>query len=307
MNRLKNEAGQTFAITALAMVAFVGMCAFVIDAGSWYRTDRRLQATADASALAGAQMLPADAGAAKSMALSYADKNGGDVADGDIKITSTFNANDTIRVKAAKTQEGVFSKALGIDSADIAAQAVARVDSPIAALHVAPMTVYCGHPLIQNCDGSNEPTFGVPTVMEFDKNGAPGAFGMLNLSGGSGTPGTSEQAEWIRHGFDKYLYTGLYNSNPGAKFSSTQIQEALDDMNGKELLFPVFKTLEGEGENAEYDIIGWIGFHLTLVVVHGHNAILTGYFTQYIAQGILSSSGSGVPSTFGVKSIQLIE
>ncbi|HZA33739.1 MAG TPA: Tad domain-containing protein, partial [Vicinamibacterales bacterium] len=123
MNRLKNEAGQTFAITALAMLAFVGMCAFVIDAGSWYRTDRRLQATADASALAGAQMLPADPGAAKAMALSYADKNGGDVANGDIKITSTFNPNDTIRVKAAKTQAGVFSKALGIDSADIAAEA----------------------------------------------------------------------------------------------------------------------------------------------------------------------------------------
>jgi hypothetical protein len=169
------------------------------------------------------------------------------------------------------------------------------------------MTVYCGHPLIQNCDGSNDPTFGVPTVMEFDKNGAPGAFGMLNLSGGNGTPGTSEQEEWIRRGFDKYLYTGLYNSNPGAKFSSSQIQEALNDKLGTELLFPVFKTLEGEGENAEYDIIGWIGFHLVKVVVVGHNAILTGYFTEFIAQGLLASSGSGIPSTFGVKSIQLIE
>jgi hypothetical protein len=307
MNRLKNEAGQTLAITALAMVAFVGMCSFVLDAGSWYRTDRRLQATADAAALAGAQMLPADPGAATSTALSYADKNGGDVAESDIKITSKFSSNDTIRVMAAKTQDGVFSKVLGIDSADIEAEAVARVDSPMQVRHVAPMTVFCGHPLIQNCDGNGSPTFGVPTTMVFDKNGAPGAFGMLNLNGGNGTPGTDEQEQWIRHGFDKYLDLGLYNSNPGAKFSSTQIKEALNDRIGTVLLFPVFKTLEGEGENAEYDIIGWIGFHLESFEIHGHNAELKGYFTEFIAKGILSKNGPGIPPSFGVKSIQLIE
>lgn len=309
MNRLKNEAGQTFAITALAMLAFVGMCAFVIDAGSWYRTDRRLQATADASALAGAQMLPADPGAAKAMAQSYADKNGGDVSNGDIKITSTFNPHDTIRVRAAKTQAGVFSKALGIDSADIAAEAVARVDSPMSARHVAPMVVHCNHPKIQNCDGNGNPKFGPGhgTTMEYDPMGAPGAFGMLNLGGGNGTPGTSEQAEWILRGFDKYLDIGIYDSNPGAKFSSSEIQGALDDRIGTVLLFPVFKTLTGTGSNADYDIIGWIGFHLESYEVHGHSASLTGYFTEFIAQGVLSSSGSGIPSTFGVKSIQLIE
>lgn len=307
MNRLKNEVGQTFAITALAMVAFIGMCAFVIDAGSWYRTDRRLQATADAAALAGAQMLPAEPGAARSMALSYADKNGGDVVMGDIKITSTFNPNDTIRVKAAKTQDGVFSKVLGIDSADIEAEAVARVDSPLQARHVAPMTVYCGHPLIQTCDGKGNPKFGVPTAMDFDKMGAPGAFGMLDLSDGSGTPGTSEQAEWILRGFDKYLGLGLYKSNPGAKFSSSQIRDALDGRLGTVLLFPVFKTLEGQGAGAEYDIIGWIGFHLAGYVVQGHTAILSGWFTEFIAKGILAKSGSGTPPTLGVKSIQLIE
>jgi Flp pilus assembly protein TadG len=309
MNPRRNETGQAIVLTTLAMVAFVGMCAFVLDAGSWFRTDRRLQATADAAALAGAQMLPGDPSAARSTALSYADKNGGDVADADITITSTFNANDTIRVKAKKTQEGIFSKVLGIDSADIEEHAVARVDSPAQARYVAPMTVYCGHPKIQNCDGNGNPKFGPGhgTEMEFDKMGAPGAFGMLNLNGGNGTPGTSEQAEWILRGFDQYLDIGIYRSNTGAKFSSSEIQGALDDRIGTVLLFPVFKTLEGEGQNAEYDIIGWIGFHLTSYEVHGHNAVLSGWFTEFIAQGVLSSTGSGIPSTFGVKSIQLIE
>jgi hypothetical protein len=142
--------------------------------------------------------------------------------------------------------------------------------------------------------------------MDFDKEGAPGAFGMLNLDGGQGTPGASEEGDWILHGFDKYLGIGKYKSDPGAKFSSQNVNGALDARVGTVLLFPVFKTLTGNGQNAQYDIIGWIGFYLTKEVTHGNTATLTGYFTEYIAQGILASSGSGVPNTFGVKSIQLI-
>lgn len=306
----RNERGQAIVLSVLALVALLGMCALVLDVGSWYRTKRRLQSTADAAALAGAQQLPKDPSGAKSMALSYADKNGGDVAGADITITSTFGPNDTITVKAAKTDDAIFSKVVGINDANIDASAKARVDSPLQAKYVAPMVVSCDHPLIQNCDGNGSPIFQVPTVLNFDKMGAPGAFGMLNLDGDSGTVGTSEEAEWIRRGFDKYLDANKwYRSDPGAKFSSSQVQAALEErvISGTPLLFPVFKVLQGEGQNAEYYVIGWIGFRITAYVVNGNNAILTGYFTEYIAQGILSSTGSGIPNSFGVTSIQLIE
>jgi hypothetical protein len=38
----------------------------------------------------------------------------------------------------------------------------------------------------------------------------------------------------------------------------------------------------------------------------GSSGTLTGYFTEFIAQGILPPSGNGSPN-FGVRSIQLIE
>jgi hypothetical protein len=173
------------------------------------------------------------------------------------------------------------------------------------------MVVYCGHPLIQNCNNDHTPQFNVPTTMDYDPMGAPGAFGMLDLDGESGTIGSSTESAWITDGFDKYLGLGKYKSDPGAKFSSLNIQSALDARIGTVLLFPVFKTLDGTGSNADYDIIGWIGFYLQSYDVHGNGATLHGYFTSYIAEGILSrhSPGSGgVPSSFfGVKSIQLIE
>ena len=304
MSRLKNESGQAIVMLALSIMVIFLMASFVLDAGSWFRTDRQLQATADAAALAGAQELPDSTSAAHGTALDYANRNGGNVAGADI----TFDqSGSVIKVVAKKDEEGIFSRVIGQNSSPISATAKARVGNPAEALHVAPMTVFCGHELIHNCDGTSTPDFGERTEMEFDKMGAPGAFGMLNLAGGNGTPGTSEQAEWILRGHNKYLGLGKYNSNPGAKFSSSQIQEALSLRDGTVLLFPVFKTLEGEGENAKYEIIGWIGFYLEDYEIRGHNAILKGYVTHFIAQGIQAGSGSGSPSTFGVKVVQLIE
>jgi len=124
--------------------------------------------------------------------------------------------------------------------------------------------------------------------------GAPGAFGMLNLDGQNGTVGSSSEADWILHGFNKYLPLGNYKSDPGAKFSSNNIQSALDARIGTVLLFPVFRTLSGGGQQANYEIIGWIGFHLTGYDVHGNSATLHGYFTKFIAHGILSTTAAAV-------------
>jgi Putative Flp pilus-assembly TadE/G-like len=305
----RDERGQAIVLMTLSLVVIMGMAALVLDVGNWFHTKRRLQGTADAAALAGAQLLPNDSSGAQSQALAYADKNGGDVAGANITVTSTVLPNDTISVRARRTDPGIFSGILGIVSADIDARAKARVGPPTKARYVAPMVVDCEHPLIHNCNGDSTPDFQVPTTMDYDPMGAPGAYGMLNL-GGDQNPGSSEEADWILHGFDQYLGLGNYRSDPGAKFSSSNIQDALQQRMGTVLLFPVFKVLDGTGQNAVYEIIGWIGFHLNAYEVHGNNATLHGYFTEFIAQGILASSGggdSGPSSSFGVKSIQLIE
>jgi hypothetical protein len=305
----KNESGQAIVLMTLSLVAILGMAALVLDVGNWFHTKRQLQGTADAATLAGAQKLPDDPSGASTMAMSYANQNGGNVAGANIIISSTVLPNDTISVRARKTDPGFFSGVLGIASADIDARAKARVGPPTKARYVAPMVVDCEHPLIHNCNGDSTPDFQVPTTMDYDPMGAPGAYGMLNL-GGDQNPGSSEEADWILHGFDQYLGLGNYRSDPGAKFSSSNIQDALEARRGTVLLFPVFRVLSGTGQNAIYEIIGWIGFHLNTFEVHGNNATLHGYFTEFIAQGILASTGggeSGPSSSFGVKSIQLIE
>jgi hypothetical protein len=310
---IDRERGQVVVVTVLALASLLGMSALAIDVGAWFQTKRHLQATADASALAGAQALPDNPGAASALALSYADKNGGGVLGANVSISSTDMPNDTITVSPKQERPGVFSRVLGIDSVDIGAHATAIAGVPAQALHVAPMVVYCDHSLIHNCNGSHLPSFNVSTTLDFAPLGAPGAFGMLNLDGGNGTVGASKEGEWILTGFDKYLPLGYYRSDPGAKFSSQNIRSALTDRINTILLFPVYKTLTGTGQNAQYLIIGWIGFMLQSYTVHGNNATLNGYFTTYIAEGILAkhagggAPGSGAPPDFGTRSIQLID
>jgi len=312
MSRLKNERGQAFVVMTLSLAMIIGMAALALDVGHWFRDKRRLQGTSDAAALAGAQQLPDNPSGAKTMALNYANMNGGDVAGADITISSKYQANDTITVNGRRNDSGMFTGLFGITNVNITSHSKVRVGPPADVLHVAPMVVFCGHSLIQNCNDNHAPTFNVPTDLNYDPMGAPGAFGMLDLSGQpNGTIGTSTEATWISQGFDKYLGLGKYWSDPGAKFSGQPVQGALTARLRTVLLFPVFKTLTGTGSTAQYDIIGWIGFYLTGFDVHGNSATLHGYFTQYIAEGILSQhapGSGGVPSSFfGVRSIQLVE
>jgi hypothetical protein len=171
----------------------------------------------------------------------------------------------------------------GVNVVNVGATAAARSDLPAEAMYVAPMVVSDQHPLLR---GAGCPCFNQQTTLPFDPLGAPGAFGMLDLSNGTGALGSSTEAAWILQGFNQYLPLGWYDSDPGAKFSSSNVQGALQARIGTVLLFPVFHVLTGQGSNAQYQIVGWVGFHLDDYTVHGNTASLDGYFTTFIAHGV---------------------
>jgi hypothetical protein len=303
MKRSRQQSGQAAVFVVLALTALIGMAALVLDVGVWYKTQRHLQSRADAAALAAAQVLPAHADQAYAMAQDYADRNG-EVADAstEVSFSTRFMANDTVSVKERAPAPGIFSRVFGVDSVTVGARATARAQQPLQAKHVAPMVVNEEHPLLS---GGGCPCFGQPTDLDYNPLGAPGAFGMLNLDNSSGTVGTSEEADWIRNGHSQYLGLGWYRSDPGAKFSAGQIREALDSRVGTVLLFPVYRILAGGGQNAEYQIIGWVGFLLKSYDVHGNNATLHGEFTEFIVDGITSDYDPNQPY-FGVRTITLV-
>lgn len=302
--RLRSENGQAVLVTVLFLGVLLGAVALTIDVGAWYREQRQAQATADAAALAAAQALPADPAQAITLAQRYATANGGGLLAAGIAFRSDDLPNDTVTVKVARTAPSFFAKVFSIDSVSVHGTATARAGVPQQAKWVAPIVVNKLHPLLS---GPGCPCFDAETTLPLGKDGAPGAFGLVDLdSSDNGTTGASTLADWIQNGFNRYLPLGGYPSDPGAKFNSSSITGALSARLNTELLFPVYDTLTGGGANAVYDVVGWVAFHLDgYDASHGNSQSLTGYFTRVIWDGIQSSTNSHLPD-FGVYSVSLI-
>lgn len=301
MNRLTDRRGQVMTLTVLFITALSGMAALVLDVGSWFQEQRELQQVADAAALAGAQALPEDSALAATLAREYVTKNDGPSPQ--IGFSSSSGAHtDTISVRVQRPAPGFFARVFNIDSVTVNAKAAARASNPNSARWAAPIGVDEQHPLLA-CEPL--PCFNEPTELDMEKVG-PGAFRLLNLDHSKGGTGPKTLGEWLLSGFDGYMPLGQYNSDPGAKFNSSEVKDALDLRLNTEMLFPVYRTIIEEGANLEYEVIGWVGFVPTSYKVNGNGGTIYGYFTRVIWEGIQNQSASEDPD-FGVRSIQLIE
>ena len=308
---MKDERGQAMLVTVLFLVVLMGCAALTIDVGMWYREQRQAQSTADAAALAGAQDLPNSPSLARASAQQYADANGGGVAAGDITLRTDYQTNDTIAVAVSRPSPSIFARVLSVGDVTVHAKAAARIGVPEAVNGAAPIVVNKLHPMLS---GAGCPCFHTETTIPLGKDGAPGAFGMVDLDNSGGNAGNSTLADWVANGFGGYLELGKYDSDPGAKFNGALLA-ALESKVGAELLFPVYDSLDGTGSNAQYNIIGWVAFHLDCVGLtigdtdcvndHGNNDSLTGYFTRVIWDGIQSKTDKNLPD-FGVYSVSLV-
>jgi Putative Flp pilus-assembly TadE/G-like len=306
--RINNERGQSMVLTVVFMVVLLGFAALVVDVGSWYRAHRSAQATADASALAGAAVLP-DTAAASSLATQYATKNTTGTGAGAPQITFTQSGYemDTITVKVTRPSPGFFARIFGSKfmNVSVSGTATARAYNVQGIRNgIAPITVNYKHPLLNCTRGQNptcNPTFGTPTQLTLEDihqpggKDAAGAFGLINLNGvQGGNIGAGTLADWLLNGYqDHDLEVGKYDSAPGGNFNNSQFTSALDQQIGHELLFPVYRLLKGPGSNAQYDIIGWVGFVIDSYDASGSTGVINGHFTRYTTDGVPAESGNG--------------
>jgi len=244
----RSDRGQATVLTLVFLVVLLGMAALVLDIGSWYRADRATQSTADAAALAGAQALPSSPTNANTLSLQYVTKNGG--GSPSVTFSTKYLTNDTVKVNVTKPAQGIFTKLFGVRTVTVGSHAAARASLMDQAKYVAPIGVNILNPKLKGT--TTCPCFGSTnlTVLPLGKTGAPGAFDLLNIDSSHGGTGPSILADWILHGYDGYLSLGDYFSDAGAKWNSSQVQNALNARDNTELLFPVYDTIKGTGSNA---------------------------------------------------------
>ena len=206
----------------------------------------RYQAVADASALAGAQELPANTSGATTVAQLYSTKNGGGVTQ--ISFSTSYLPMDTITVRAERTAPGFLSKVLGISSVNVGADSVARVYNLGSAKYAAPFGVDRTEPMLNDCGG---PCFGsgYPTTLDLLKVG-PGSFKIINIDGSQGGTGPSTLADWINGGLSGTMDVGWYWGDPGAKFNSSEVKGAMEARLGSDILLPVYDQVLAQGRTS---------------------------------------------------------
>ena len=229
-------------LVAISMVAICAVAGFAVDVGSWYQAHRSQQAIVDSAALAAVGDLPANTDQATTDAQAYAAKNGG--ATSSISFSTKYLPDDTVTVQTQATAPSHFLGVIGIQSAEVGATAVARADNLGAAYGSAPFGVINTQPELA---GSGCPCFGVSTTLDLNKVG-PGGFGIINIDGSSGGTSPGTLASWITQGCGCTTAAPVWlNSDPGAKFNSSQVKGAMDQMIGHTLLFPVYDQTQGNG------------------------------------------------------------
>ncbi|HTX46547.1 MAG TPA: pilus assembly protein TadG-related protein [Solirubrobacteraceae bacterium] len=116
-------------ITAISMVAMLGMTALVVDVGSWYQVKRQAQDAADAAALAGAADLPSSASTATTDAQTYGNKNMNCTSC--TTVTTPYGGNSSeIQATVTTTAPSFFGHLFGITSAAVTEKAVAEAPAP---------------------------------------------------------------------------------------------------------------------------------------------------------------------------------
>lgn len=308
---LHSERGQAFVLTVASMVVLLGMAAIGIDIGGWYQAQRHDQAIADAAALAGAQALPDDPSQATSLAVDYAKRNGATIAPSDVTISSGIGTNDTIKVAVQKPESTIFARMFGISTVQVGAKATARAGLPSAARYVAPIVVPITNPQLSGC---TPPPCTDPTqIFLADLHGpgsgdAAGSFALLDLiPGDNGSVGSGILADWMKNGNPADMPLGIYEAVPSTKYNSSDFQAALHLKVGDEVLFPVYQPpIVYGGSNAQFNVIGWVAFHIDSQATHGSSGALNGHFTSYLAEGLLASPSGGAQN-LGVKVVQLVE
>lgn len=293
LGRLRAQRGQVFAITAVGLVGICGVAGFAIDTGTWFRAHRAQQAIADAAALAAADNLPTNTDQATADAQSYAAKNG---AAGAVSVTysTTYSANDTVTVNTSATAPSFFLKVLGIGTQQVGAKATAMAKPLGTAFGAAPFAVYYTQPELA---GPGCPCFGVQTTLSYNKVG-PGGFEIINIDGSTGGSGQTTLSSWILNGCNCSTATPVWLwSDAGAKFNSSEVNDALSQRIGRTLLFPVYDKNQLNGSNMQYHVIAFVGFKVSSFKFNGsNNGSISGSFQKVTWQGTGANSSPGAYS-----------
>ncbi|HVM40629.1 MAG TPA: pilus assembly protein TadG-related protein [Acidimicrobiia bacterium] len=265
--RARDERGAAAVIVAVSLVVVFGMAAFVIDVGALYQEKRELQNGADFAALAVAKDCAlGTCGDTTGTAESLVDPNANDGTSTVDSVDVNLGAR-TVTVGSSTSEPGGgskvayrFAQIFGKDGDTVRASATATY-GPLGSGPAIPLT-------ISKCEWDNA-TGGTPDNLPSASlnltfhDGAntepcnpggsgsdvPGGFGWLDVNDRcEARPDVRNGAVWV-------------GSAPGS--SPPLVCDPSDFSLVEDVMIPVFDDTAGQGQRAEFRIIGYAGFRIT--------------------------------------------
>lgn len=307
LKHLKSKKGNSAIIFLLTSTLFIGMLAFITDAGMMYLEKSRLQNAVDAIALAAIQDYPNGEAAMLAQAYHYADLNNVNSAD---LLINLSDSNKRITVTINKKVQMYFARIFDITDEMVQATASAKIGTIVAADGIRPFAV-------------EEQTFefGMTYILKKGASDAyTGNYGALAL-GGTGALNYKNNLQYGYHGeigigdlveIGEDLETEPGNmagpTYEGVSYLLEQDTCTSHDLTKLEkdcprlIVIPVIDSFDVQGRTT-VKIMGFVSFFLEETTYDGGKTEVKGKFIKTLGQGEIDETAAG----FGMLGVKLVE
>lgn len=296
LSLLHEQRGSAIVLVALATTVLIGFAALTVDMGTLYFNRIELSNMVDASALAGACVLPKGAIYGVAEARNYAATNG---LPSDTVSYDVGSGGSSLTVTASRRINLLFAPILGIANQAINASATATVSAAGAATNVVPWAIVVKDNL----------TYGDTRILKVGGGcGSSGNYGALALGGTGGNTYKNN----IKHGYSEQLKVGDWvNTEPGNKVGPTdqgvsyRISQdpnatisTVNNNSPRVVVVPIVKTMDLTGRKPT-QIVGFAAFFLQ----SSSKGVVTGVFMQIASSNV----PPGGTSEYGLYNIKLTQ
>lgn len=294
------EKGSVALITALGLVVFLGMLAFVSDIGILYLHKTRLANAVDSAVMAGAQELPDSAWQAQQVAKSYGLDNGLEENQAQVQVDTDARG---LSVTAKRSVSLFFAQVIGINQGTVQATASAKVGVITGVTGVAPLAVE-----------QQDFVFGQEYTLK-EGHGMYGWFGPLSLAGN----GNSRYEANLKYGYQGEIKIGdtlptetgnmSGGTRRGIEYRMSQCPHGGVHNNPDEvrdcpmiLIIPVIAAVpDSLGQPKMVKVVGFAAFLPQEVGGNGNESIIKGTFIRAVIPGDISFG----QTDYGVRGVKL--
>jgi Flp pilus assembly protein TadG len=296
---LGDERGAVAVMIAIVLTLLMGMAAFALDTGNGWQTRRHLITATDAAALAAAETYAENGNGCVGVPSTFVSANLAAATVTSCAFTNVAPGAGYVTVQAKTGLHYDFAGVIGFGDRDVHSSTTAAFGQPLGLTGLRPLALCDASTAYESWLASNMSTpFTVTITYSKSSPGdcganVPGNWGVLDFNGGANS--NNDTKDWVQNGYPGMVTApSSVPGDPGA--FSNSLNTALNTLktSGEVFQLPVYDSAAGNGNNAQFSVIGFVSVVLIDYKATGPEASrwLKIEFRSGVAQGTCCSHGT---------------